>query len=139
MWRIASEILAAKITNGLCSGTLLTLVERVISFDDIAEEGDGVSRDVRWDASLPGFGVRIYPSGKKTFVLSYREAGRKRLMTLGAYWYRPYRYRVTNKSPRYGELGSGCTCLVRAHIIGIMVFVWHNRNMSKDKSSTFNQ
>lgn len=85
VWRIASEILAAKITNGLCSGTLLTLVERVISFDDIAEEGDGVSRDVRWDASLPGFGVRIYPSGKKTFVLSYREAGRKRLMTLGAY------------------------------------------------------
>lgn len=47
--------------------------------------GDGKSRDVRWDDELSGFGVRIYPSGKKSFVLSYRAAGRKRLMVVGAY------------------------------------------------------
>ncbi len=41
--------------------------------------------DVRWDAEVPGFGVRIYPSGKKAFVLSYRAQGRKRLMVLGRY------------------------------------------------------
>jgi len=46
--------------------------------------GDGTSRDVRWDDTLAGFGVRIYPSGKKAYVLSYRVHGRKRLMTLGA-------------------------------------------------------
>lgn len=59
------------------------LTKRVV--DDSTYEGDGVRRDVRWDASLPGFGIRIYPSGRKAFVLSYREAGRKRLMTLGMY------------------------------------------------------
>lgn len=49
-------------------------------------EGDGKSRDVRWDSELKGFGIRIYPSGQKSFVLSYRnEAGKKRLSVLGAY------------------------------------------------------
>ncbi len=42
--------------------------------------------DVRWDVDIPGFGVRIYPSGKKSFVLSYRNArGKKRLLVLGRY------------------------------------------------------
>ena len=42
--------------------------------------------DVRWDNEIPGFGVRVYPSGKKSFVLSYRNArGRKRLFVLGRF------------------------------------------------------
>ena len=42
--------------------------------------------DVRWDDEIPGFGARIYPSGKKSFVLSYRNArGKKRLFVLGRY------------------------------------------------------
>jgi integrase len=40
-------------------------------------------RDVRWDDALRGFGVRVYPNGAKSFVLSYRHQGRKRLFTLG--------------------------------------------------------
>lgn len=39
--------------------------------------------DIRWDGLIPGFGLRIYPSGKKAFILRYRSAGRKRLITLG--------------------------------------------------------
>jgi integrase len=44
--------------------------------------------DVRWDGSgrgVTGLGLRIYPSGKKAFVLSYRFDGVKRLMTLGRF------------------------------------------------------
>lgn len=55
------------------------------AIDRATYNGDGSSRDVRWDDELAGFGLRIYPSGKKSFVLSYRSAGRKRLMVVGAY------------------------------------------------------
>lgn len=40
---------------------------------------------MRWDEAIPGFGVRLYASGKKSFVLSYRSDGRKRLMVLGRF------------------------------------------------------
>ena len=41
--------------------------------------------DVRWDNVITGLGVRVYPSQKMAFVLSYRTGGRKRLMVLGRY------------------------------------------------------
>lgn len=40
--------------------------------------------DVRWDSEVTGFGVRIYESSKKSYVLSYRIAGRKKLLVLGS-------------------------------------------------------
>lgn len=55
------------------------------TIDTFFYEGTNGKRDVRWDESLPGFGIRIYPSGNKVFVLSFRVNGRKRLMTLGKY------------------------------------------------------
>lgn len=42
-------------------------------------------RYVLWDDLVRGFGVRITPTGQKTFVLSYRAGGRKRLMKLGRF------------------------------------------------------
>ena len=45
----------------------------------------GHSRDIRWDDKVSGLGVRIYPSGAKHFVLSYRIKGCKRLFTIGKY------------------------------------------------------
>lgn len=53
------------------------------AIDAFKYEGDGKSRDVRWDAEVPGLGLRLYPSGRKAFVLSYRASGTKRLMALG--------------------------------------------------------
>jgi integrase len=48
--------------------------------------GDG-KRDVRWDGKVPGFGLRIFPSGVKSFVLHYRPQGSraKRTYTIGKY------------------------------------------------------
>ncbi len=43
------------------------------------------NRDVRWDDAAPGFGLRIYPTGRRSFVLSYRSNGQKRMMVLGEY------------------------------------------------------
>jgi integrase len=62
----------------------LGLTKRAI---DAAEYGgDGNSQDVRYDDQLPGFGLRIYPSGTKSFVLRYRtKSGRLRFQTLGRY------------------------------------------------------
>ena len=42
--------------------------------------------DVRWDTGkggVPGLGVRVYASGRRAYVFSYRAKGRKRLMVLG--------------------------------------------------------
>ena len=38
-----------------------------------------------WDVKMPGFGIRISPSGTKAFVLVYRFQGRSRRLTLGRY------------------------------------------------------
>lgn len=48
-------------------------------------EGKPGGRDIAWDKKITGLGLRIYESGKKSFVLSYRFGGRKHLMALGPY------------------------------------------------------
>lgn len=46
-------------------------------------QGQAPQRDVRWDDDVKGFGLRIYPSGRKAFIVSYRHNNRKHLLTLG--------------------------------------------------------
>lgn len=38
-----------------------------------------------WDDAVSGFGLRVYPSGAKSFIIQYRVAGRQRIITLGKY------------------------------------------------------
>ena len=46
----------------------------------------GTSQDVRPDGTIPGLGLRVYPSGTKTFILRYRAGSpRLRTVTLGRY------------------------------------------------------
>ena len=37
---------------------------------------------ILWDKTLAGFGCKVFPGGRKSYVLSYRIGGRKRLATL---------------------------------------------------------
>lgn len=41
--------------------------------------------DVRWDSDVTGLGLRIYPSGKKAFILRYRHHTTSKTMVLGRF------------------------------------------------------
>lgn len=60
------------------------LTKRVVdafSFDPANES----KRQALWDTLTPGFGVRVFESGAKSFILTYRTGGRLRQMTIGRY------------------------------------------------------
>ena len=40
---------------------------------------------IEWDDGLSGLGVRVSPTGKRSFVFMYRFQGTSRMMTLGTY------------------------------------------------------
>lgn len=54
------------------------LTKRVV---DALEPGE--AERFEWCDALPGFGVRVYPSGRKVYVVQYRAGGRTRRLTLG--------------------------------------------------------
>ena len=41
------------------------------------------SQHVQWDDSLPGFGLWITPTNRKSFIVAYRAADQKHTKTLG--------------------------------------------------------
>ncbi len=44
------------------------------------------SPDYHWDGKTTGFGVRVYPDGKRSFVITYRtKSGTKKFMIIGKY------------------------------------------------------
>lgn len=56
----------------------MRLTKQVIG--GLKAEGNDI---VIWDDSLPGFGVRVKPSGAKTFILQYRNRhGRSKRLSL---------------------------------------------------------
>ena len=57
-----------------------TLSKRVV--DRVSVNGKDA---IFWDRDLAGFGVRVYPSGKKVFVVQTRAFGRSKRVTLGSH------------------------------------------------------
>ena len=57
------------------------LSKRVI--DDARYQGKGGC--YLWDTDIRGFGLRIYPSGRKSFVVTYHHRGKQRFYTLGLF------------------------------------------------------
>ncbi|UNU44436.1 DUF4102 domain-containing protein [Sphingopyxis sp. YF1] len=56
------------------------LTKRVIEAA-VAEEKDYVL----WDDELPGFGLRVFPTGKRSYLIQYRSSGRSRRYTIGVH------------------------------------------------------
>ena len=54
------------------------LTKRIV---DMAEAGDKVT--VAWDDELRGFGLRVYPNGRKVYIVKCRIKGQQRFITLG--------------------------------------------------------
>jgi integrase len=44
-----------------------------------------LERYIVWDTELKGFGLRVEPSGTKSFLIRYRSNGRKRFLSVGRY------------------------------------------------------
>jgi hypothetical protein len=50
----------------------------------IVEAADAREKDyLIWDDDLPGFGLRVFSSGKRSYVIQYRTRGRSRRYTIG--------------------------------------------------------
>jgi integrase len=69
------------VTNGgLMSVRIAKLTKRIV--DATQPE---LKRYVVWDSALKGYGLRVEPSGTKTFLVRYRAAGRKRFLAIGRF------------------------------------------------------
>jgi len=57
------------------------LTNRIV--ETASYRGQGNAREVFWDDDPVGLGLRVFTSGRKTFVLSFRPNVTTRLLTLG--------------------------------------------------------
>ena len=57
---------------------------RLLCARSVAALRPGARDFIVWDRDLPGFGVRVYPSGRKVWVAQARAGGAPRRVTLGA-------------------------------------------------------
>src|ERR1700745_3611079 len=81
----------------------------------IVDAAEAQSKDcVIWDDELPGFGLRVFTAGKRSYLIQYRSAGRSRRYTIGQHGV--WTPELARKEAR-GQLGRGahgahraCSC-----------------------------
>ena len=61
-------------------GSVPKLTKRVV--DGAQPAGSDL---IIWDDALPGFGLRVFPSGKRSYLIQYRSGGRTRRTDLSQY------------------------------------------------------
>jgi hypothetical protein len=73
----------------------------------VVDAAEPRARDyVIWDDDLPGFGLRVFASGKRSYVIQYRSTGRSRRYTIGLHGvWAPERARQEAKV-QLGRVGS---------------------------------
>jgi hypothetical protein len=54
------------------------LTKRIVDAADVREKDYFI-----WDDDLPGFGLRVFASGKRSYLIQYRSAGRTRRYSIG--------------------------------------------------------
>ena len=54
------------------------LTKRIVETAEVREKDYFI-----WDDELPGFGLRVFASGKRSYLIQYRAAGRTRRFTIG--------------------------------------------------------
>lgn len=54
------------------------LTKRIVDAADVREKDYFI-----WDDELPGFGLRVFASSKRSYLIQYRAAGRTRRYTIG--------------------------------------------------------
>ena len=59
------------------------LQQQTISMRTINKLVAGEKEAVYWDRELPGFGVRVYPSGSKVYLVQTRVGGKSKRIAVG--------------------------------------------------------
>lgn len=76
--------------------------------ESLEYDPEGPSQQVEWDDRLPNFGVRLYESGAKSFVIRYRtEHGRRRFLTIGRFGRMTLQQARSEALQQFAEIDAG--------------------------------
>ena len=124
------------VTRGDLLVTYMKLTKKFID----AQKHNGSAKHIIWDGELKGFGVRLYSTGNKSFVMDYRILNRKTLMVLGSYSKISIDQARKDAKAKFAELAKGVNPLQKRQeerqgsLIKDLCLAYIERHASKKKS-----